>query len=173
MEGYEVMPALQAAERGDVFVTVTGGRDALRREHFERMKDAAVLANAGHFDVEISLAGLQALAQSTADVLPLVKQYTLADGRRLNLLTEGRVVNLVAGEGHPASAMDISFAIQALCVEHLVAGAGELEVGVLPVPEAIDREVARLKLDSLGVRIDQLSDEQRLYRDAWRQSANE
>jgi adenosylhomocysteinase len=169
MEGYEVMPALQAAERGDVFVTVTGGRDVLRKEHFERMKDAAVLANAGHFDVEISLAELRALAQSAADVLPLVRQYTLPDGRRLNLLAEGRVVNLAAGEGHPASAMDISFAVQALCVEYLVAGAGELGAGVLPVPEAIDAEVARLKLDSLGIQIDQLTDEQRVYRNAWQQ----
>jgi adenosylhomocysteinase len=167
MEGYEVMPALEAAERGDVFVTVTGGRDALRREHFERMKDSAVLANAGHFDVEISLPELRALAASSTEVLPLVEQYVLADGRRLNLLAEGRVVNLAAGEGHPASVMDISFAIQALCVELLVARAGELEAGVLPVPEAIDAEVARLKLESLGVAIDRLTDDQRLYRDAW------
>jgi adenosylhomocysteinase len=168
MEGYEVMPALDAAERGDVFVTVTGGRDALRREHFERMKDSAVLANAGHFDVEISLPELRALAASSTEVLPLVEQYVLADGRRLNLLAEGRVVNLAAGAGHPASVMDISFAIQALCVELLVARAGELEAGVLAVPAAIDAEVARLKLESLGVAIDHLTDDQRLYRDAWR-----
>jgi adenosylhomocysteinase len=168
MEGYEVMPALQAAERGDVFVTVTGGRDTLSRKHFERMKDGAVLANAGHFDVEISLADLRALARSSAQVLPLIEQYTLAGGRRLNLLAEGRVVNLAAGEGHPASVMDISFAIQALCAEHLVRHAGELEPGVRPVPEEIDSEVARLKLESLGVQIDALTDAQRLYRSAWR-----
>jgi adenosylhomocysteinase len=167
MEGYEVMPALEAAERGDVFVTVTGGRDALSGRHFERMKDGAVLANAGHFDVEISLADLRSLARSSAQVLPLVEQYSLADGRRLNLLAEGRVVNLAAGEGHPASVMDISFAIQALCAEHLVKHAGELGPGVLPVPEEIDSEVARLKLESLGVQIDTLTDEQRLYRSAW------
>jgi adenosylhomocysteinase len=167
MEGYEVMPALAAAERGDVFVTVTGDRDVLAREHFERMKDGAVLANAGHFDVEISLDDLRKLAASSAWVLPLVEQYTLADGRRLNLLAEGRVVNLAAGEGHPAAVMDISFAIQALCAEHLVRCAGELEAAVLPVPEQIDSEVARLKLESLGVRIDTLTEEQRRYRKAW------
>jgi adenosylhomocysteinase len=171
MEGYEVMPILQAAERGDVFVTVTGGRDVLRAEHFERMKDGAVLANAGHFDVEIKLEDLRALATGRREVLPLVEQYTLADGRRLNLLAQGRVVNLAAGEGHPASVMDISFAAQALCVEHLIVHAGVLEPRVLEVPEAIDNEVARLKLDSLGVRIDALTDEQRVYRSAWEQGA--
>lgn len=166
MEGYEVMPALAAAARGDVFVTVTGGRDVLRAEHFERMKDGAVLANAGHFDVEIKLEDLDA-GGDRREVLPLVEQYTLSDGRRLNLLARGRVVNLAAGEGHPASVMDVSFAVQALCVEYLVAHAGELAARVLDVPEAIDGEVARLKLDSLGVAIDELSEEQRAYRGAW------
>jgi adenosylhomocysteinase len=168
MEGYEVMPALAAAERGDVFVTVTGGRDVLRAEHFEAMKDGAVLANAGHFDVEISLQDLRALAEGRRrEVLPLVEQHTLKDGRRLNLLARGRVVNLAAGEGHPAAVMDMSFAGQALCVEHLVAHAGELVPGVLAVPREIDDEVARLKLDSLGVRIDELTDQQLSYRSAW------
>jgi adenosylhomocysteinase len=168
MEGYEVMGALAAAERGDVFVTVTGGREVLRREHFERMKDGAVLANAGHFDVEIALEDLRALAVGgRREALPLVEEHTLADGRRLNLLAQGRVVNLAAGEGHPASVMDMSFAGQALCVEHLVANAGRLPVGVLPVPDEIDDEVARLKLASLGVQIDELSEDQRVYRSAW------
>ena len=171
MEGYEVMPAIDAAHRGDVFVTVTGGRDVLRREHFERMKDGAVLANAGHFDVEISLAELDELAADSREVLPLVDEYTLADGRHLNLLARGRVVNLAAGEGHPASVMDISFAAQALCVEYLVAGAGELPAAVIDVPEEIDSEVARLKLDSLGVEIDELTGEQRVYRSAWERGA--
>jgi adenosylhomocysteinase len=172
MEGYEVMPALAAAARGDVFVTVTGGRDVLRKEHFERMKDGAVLANAGHFDVEIKLSDLRTLAgERRREVLPLVEEYTLADGRRLNLLAEGRVVNLAAGEGHPPAVMDISFAAQALCVEHLVAHAGELEPGVIAVPEGIDGEVARLKLDALGVEIDALTDAQRLYRSAWEHGA--
>jgi adenosylhomocysteinase len=168
MEGYEVMGSLAAAERGDVFVTVTGGRDVLRREHFERMKDGAVLANAGHFDIEIALEDLRSLAVGgRREALPLGEEHTLADGRRLHLLAQGRVVNLAAGEGHPASVMDMSFAAQALCVEYLVAGAGRLSAGVLPVPEEIDDEVARLKLASLGVHIDELSEGQRVYRSAW------
>ena len=168
MEGYEVMGALAAAEQGDVFVTVTGGRDVLRREHFERMKDGAVLANAGHFDVEIKLEDLRALAVGgRREVLPLVEEHKLADGRRLNLLAQGRVVNLAAGEGHPAAVMDVSFAAQALCVEYLVACAGELEPRVLPVPGHIDDDVARLKLESLGIEIDALSEDQRVYRSSW------
>jgi adenosylhomocysteinase len=172
MEGYEVMGALAAAEQGDVFVTVTGGRDVLRGEHFERMKDGAVLANAGHFDVEIKLEDLRALAVGgRREALPLVEEHTLSDGRRLNLLAQGRVVNLAAGEGHPAAVMDMSFAGQALCVEHLVAGAGRLPVAVLPVPDRIDEDVARLKLASLGVQIDELSEDQRVYRSAWEHGA--
>jgi adenosylhomocysteinase len=168
MEGYEVMGALAAAERGDVFVTVTGGRDVLRGEHFERMKDGALLANAGHFDVEIRLDDLRALAVGgSREALPLVQEHTLADGRRLNLLAQGRVVNLAAGEGHPAAVMDMSFAGQALCVEYLVKSAGSLPAGVLPVPDQIDEQVARLKLESLGVQIDELREDQRVYRSAW------
>jgi adenosylhomocysteinase len=166
MDGFEVLPALAAAERGDVFVTVTGGRDVLRREHFERMKDGAVLANAGHFDVEIDLEALRAGADSVREVRPLVEQY-LVGGKRLNLLASGRVVNLAAAEGHPAAMMDISFALQALAAEQLARGAGELEAGVRPVPEAVDREVAALKLASLGVQIDTLSEEQERYRRGW------
>jgi adenosylhomocysteinase len=166
MEGFEVMPALDAAARGDVFVTVTGSRAVLRREHFERMKDGAVLANAGHFDVEIDLDGLRDLAVHVRDVLPLVEQYDLGD-RRLNLLASGRVVNLAAGRGHPAAVMDMSFALQALVVEDLVAHGAELGPGVYPVPAAIDREVARLKLIALGVEIDELTPEQAAYRDSW------
>jgi adenosylhomocysteinase len=164
MEGFEVMPALVAAERGDVFVTVTGNRDVLSTPHFERMKDGALLANAGHFDVEIDLDALRAAARSAREVLPLVTQFELP-GRRLNLIASGRVVNLAAGQGHPAAVMDMSFANQALAVEHLVAA--ELGPGVHPVPEAVDREVARLKLASLGVEIDALSDEQAAYLRGW------
>jgi adenosylhomocysteinase len=172
MEGYEVMSALAAAERGDVFVTVTGGRDVLRGEHFQRMKDGAVLANAGHFDVEIKLEDLRELAVGgRREALPLVEEHVLDDGRRLNLLAQGRVVNLAAGAGHPASVMDVSFAAQALCVEHLVVNSGSLEARVLPVPARIDDEVARLKLDTLGIEIDELSEEQRVYRSAWEQGA--
>jgi adenosylhomocysteinase len=166
MDGFEVLPALEAAERGDVFVTVTGGRDVLRPEHFARMKDGAVLANAGHFDVEIDLPGLRAAADSVREVRPLVEQYVVG-GRRLNLLAGGRVVNLAAAEGHPAAVMDISFALQALAAETLVRRAGELDPGVHPVPEEVDREVATLKLASLGVRIDTLSEEQERYRRGW------
>ena len=167
MEGYEVMPALVAAERGDLFVTVTGTRDVLRREHFERMKDGAVLANAGHFDVEISLADLEALGEREP-VLPLVDRYTLGDGRRLNLLARGQVVNLAAGEGHPAAVMDMSFATQALAAEHLVRNAGALDPRVLDVPLEIDAEIARLKLGSVGVEIDSLTDAQRSYMHSWK-----
>ena len=166
MEGFEVMPALAAAERGDVFVTVTGSRGVLGAEHFERMKDGAVLANAGHFDIEIDLEALRTVADGPRDVLPMVEQYELG-GRKLNLLASGRVVNLAAGQGHPAAVMDMSFANQALAVEHLVRHPGELAAGVHPVPEAVDREVARLKLESLGVEIDVLTPEQRDYLRSW------
>jgi adenosylhomocysteinase len=167
MEGFEVMPALVAAERGDVFVTVTGNRDVLSGEHFARMKDGAVLANAGHFDVEIDLPALHAMTvDAPREVLPLVTQFDLGD-RRLNLLASGRVVNLAAGQGHPAAVMDMSFANQVLAVEHLVAHGAALGPGVHPVPEAVDREVARLKLASLGVEIDTLTEEQASYLRGW------
>jgi adenosylhomocysteinase len=168
MAGYEVMPSLDAAERGDVFVTVTGSRRVLRGEHFERMKDGALLANAGHFDVELDLDELRALASGKPkEVRPLVEQYKLSDGRRLNLLARGRVVNLAAAEGHPAAVMDVSFALQALCVEELVRRGQEMVPGVHQVPGAIDSEVARLKLAALGVRIDEPTPEQEHYRESW------
>jgi adenosylhomocysteinase len=167
MEGFEVMPAVMAAERGDVFVTVTGSRGVLGARHFERMKDGAVLANAGHFDIEIDLEALRAAADDAPrEVLPMVEQYAVGN-RKLNLLASGRVVNLAAGQGHPAAVMDMSFANQALAVEHLVRHPGELAAGVHPVPEAVDREVARLKLESLGVEIDELTPEQRDYLRSW------
>jgi adenosylhomocysteinase len=167
MAGYDVMPALVAAERGDVFVTVTGSRRVLRAEHFERMKDGALLANAGHFDVEIDLEELRQLAVGgIREVRPLVEQYDLG-GRRLNLLAHGRVVNLAAAEGHPAAVMDVSFALQALCVEELVKRGRELSPGVHGVPDAIDREVGRLKLAALGVEIDELTPDQADYRGSW------
>jgi adenosylhomocysteinase len=167
MEGFEVMPAVEAAARGDIFVTVTGANDVLTSRHFERMKDGAVLANAGHFDVEIRVADLRELATGgVREVRPLVDQYDLGD-RRLNLLAAGRVVNLAAAEGHPAAVMDMSFALQALCVEELVLRGGELAPGVHPVPAHIDREVAALKLAALGVSIDTLTAEQAVYRRSW------
>ena len=167
MAGYEVMPALEAAARGDIFVTVTGSRRVLHGEHFERMKDGALLANAGHFDVEIDLDELRSLATGVQTVRPLVEQYRLGDGRRLNLLAHGRVVNLAAAEGHPAAVMDVSFALQALSVEELVLRRGELPAGVLPVPASIDREVARLKLAALDVQIDEPTPDQAHYRESW------
>jgi adenosylhomocysteinase len=167
MEGFEVMPSLAAAEVGDLFVTVTGSRGVLHAEHFKRMKDGAVLANAGHFDVEIDLDSLREVATGgVREVLPLVEQYDLGD-RRLNLLARGRVVNLAAGRGHPPAMMDMSFAGQALAVEHLVRHAGDLESRVLEVPKAIDEEVARLKLASLEVEIDVLDERQLEYLSSW------
>jgi adenosylhomocysteinase len=168
MAGYEVMPSLVAAERGDVFITVTGSRRVLRAEHFQRMKDGALLANAGHFDVELDLSELAALATGgMRAVRPLVEEYVLADGRRLNLLAHGRVVNLAAAEGHPAAVMDVSFALQALSVEDMVRRRGSLAPGVHPVRAAIDREVGRLKLAALGVEIDEPTPEQEHYRESW------
>jgi adenosylhomocysteinase len=167
MDGNEVMPALQAAERGDVFITVTGGRDVLARKHFARMKDGAMLANAGHFDVEIAVDQLAELATSRRQVLPLVEQFEVGPEQRLNLLAQGRVVNLAAAEGHPAAVMDMSFANQALCVEHLARHGAQLEPRVHPVPPDIDVEIARLKLASLDVRIDELTAGQRAYLTSW------
>jgi adenosylhomocysteinase len=168
MDGYAVMPALEAAERGEVFVTVTGSRGVLGKPHFERMKDGAVLANAGHFDVEIDLDELRSLAVGgVRQVLPLVEQYDLGDERRLNLLAQGRVVNLAAGEGHPAAVMDMSFANLALAVEHLVVNGDSLEHRVLDVPKELDEEIARLKLESLGVEIDSLTPQQQEYLSSW------
>jgi adenosylhomocysteinase len=167
MAGYEVMPALDAAQRGDLFLTVTGSRRVLRAGHFERMKDGAVLANAGHFDVEIDLGELAELATRRRAVRPLVEEYQMADGRRLNLLARGRVVNLAAAEGHPAAVMDVSFALQALCAERLVRRRGELGPGVHPVAGDVDREVGRLKLAALGVQIDEPTEEQSSYRESW------
>jgi adenosylhomocysteinase len=168
MAGYQVMPAIEAAARGDVFITVTGSRRVLSGAHFERMKDGAVLANAGHFDVELDLTELEALATGGhRAVRPLVEEYRLADGRRINLLAHGRVVNLAAAEGHPAAVMDVSFALQALSVEQLVVRRGDLAPGVHPVPAGVDREVGRLKLAALGVHIDEPTAEQEDYRQSW------
>jgi adenosylhomocysteinase len=169
MDGYDVMPAIAAAREGDVFITVTGDRDVIRREHFELMRDGAIVANAGHFDVEVSKPDLNALTKERHEVRPLVAQHVLHDGRRIHLLADGRVVNLAAGEGHPGAVMDVDFAGEALCLEHLIKHGAELDPGVHGVPEEIDREVARLKLESLGVEIDSLTDEQRRYLHSWEQ----
>jgi len=163
MEGFDVMSALAAAPLGEVFITVTGAPDVLRREHFELMRDGAVLANAGHFDVEINLDELAALAgHPPREVLPLVDTYEVA-GRRLHLIAKGRVVNLAAAAGHPASVMDLSFAMQALAVAGLASEAGGRRPGVHAVAPALDQEVARLKLATLGIEIDTLSERQERY----------
>jgi adenosylhomocysteinase len=167
MDGFDVMPALAAAEHGDLFVTATGNRGALRGEHFERMPDGAILANAGHFDVEIDKAALDALATERRQARPFVEELTLRDGRRLYLLAEGRVVNLAAAEGHPAAVMDVIFSCQALAAAHLVHERGKLPPGVQPLPEEIDAEVARLKLESMAIEIDELSASQREYLSSW------
>jgi adenosylhomocysteinase len=170
MEGYRVMSLREAARVGDVFVTVTGDTSVIRREHLEVMKDGALLANAGHFDVEIDKVALADLADGRVRrIRGVVDEYTLSDGRRLHLLGEGRLVNLAAAEGHPAAVMDMSFANQALSVEWVVKGRGSLEPGVYPVPREIDAEVARLKLQAMGVEIDELTDEQRRYLSSWEQ----
>jgi adenosylhomocysteinase len=167
MQGFDVMPSLAAAERGEIFVTVTGSRAVLGRAHFERMKDGAILANAGHFDVEIDLAALREVAGGAGrEVRPLVEQFEVR-GRRLHLLAQGRVVNLAAAEGHPAAVMDLSFALHALVVEALAREPGALAPGVHAVPGGIDREVARLKLEALGVDIDVPTPEQESYRVSW------
>ncbi|TMK92362.1 MAG: adenosylhomocysteinase [Actinobacteria bacterium] len=170
MEGYRVMPIRDAARVGDLFVTVTGDTGVIRREHFELMKDGAILANSGHFDVEIDKGALRGLATGGVRRLrEFVDEYTLADGRRINLLGEGRLVNLAAAEGHPAAVMDMSFANQALAVEWMVKNHATLEKRVYPVPVEIDREVARLKLRAMNVEIDQLTAEQDEYLHSWQQ----
>ena len=169
LEGYEVMPGLAAAAKGDVLITATGNRDVVRREHYEAMRDGAVLCNAGHFDVECDLGALRELSRERRQVRPHVEQHVLADGRRINLLAEGRVVNLAAAEGNPAAVMDMSFANQALAAEHVVATAGTLDVRVHGVPPELDGEVARLTLAALDVAIDVLTDAQQAYLTTWEQ----
>ena len=167
MDGFDVMPMARAAEIGDVFITATGDKAVVARAHLERMKDGAILANTGHFNVEIDLDALRDLAESSRPARPNVEEFALADGRRLYLIAEGRLVNLGAAEGHPAAVMDMSFSNQALSAEHVVARGGELEPKVYVVPEEIDREIARLKLDTLGLEIDALSEEQARYLASW------
>ncbi|MDY7082434.1 MAG: adenosylhomocysteinase, partial [Halobacteria archaeon] len=168
MEGYDVMSMDEAAEIGDIFITTTGNRDVIVERHFERMKDGAVLSNAGHFDIEIDLETLEELADETRGVRDGITEYELSDGRRINVLAEGRLVNLATpvSLGHPVEVMDQSFAVQALCVEHIVENPS-LDEGVHDVPDSIDRKAAEIKLDSLGIEIDSLSDEQREYMDSW------
>ncbi|HJW88991.1 MAG TPA: adenosylhomocysteinase, partial [Dehalococcoidia bacterium] len=167
MDGFSVMPALEAARTGDIFITITGDTHVLDRPHFEVMKDGAILANSGHFNVEINIEALEAMAQGKREVRPNVEEYRLKDGRRLHLLAQGRLVNLACAEGHPPSVMDMSFANQALAAEYISRKEKRLEPGVYPVPLDIDRGVGRLKLQALGVKIDTLTPEQEKYLRSW------
>jgi len=167
MDGYQVMPLLEAATIGDIFITVTGDKNVIDKKHFEVMKDGAILANSGHFNAEINIPALEAMSKKKRTVRTYVEEYTLGDGRCLYLLGEGRLINLAAAEGHPASVMDMSFANQALCMEYMVQNKGKLDIRVHPVPEEIDSEVARLKLKAIGVAIDTLTAEQQKYLASW------
>jgi adenosylhomocysteinase len=167
MDGFRVMPMAEAATVGDIFCTLTGDLNVLDKHHFEAMKDGAIIANSGHFNVEINIPALEEMADDKRRVREFVEQYALPDGRRINLLGEGRLVNLAAAEGHPASVMDMSFANQALGVEYILNNADTLSNDVHVIPEDLDREIARLKLEAMGVNIDTLTDEQQKYLASW------
>lgn len=167
MDGFEVLPMARAAEIGDIFCTATGDKSVVTREHMTRMKDGAILANTGHFNVEIEIPALRSLAVETREARQYVEEFTLENGNRLYLIGDGRLVNLAAAEGHPALVMDMSFANQALAAEFAIANAATLERRVYDVPEEIDREIARLKLETMGLDIDRLTDEQARYLASW------
>ncbi|MGQ0568677.1 MAG: adenosylhomocysteinase, partial [Armatimonadota bacterium] len=169
MDGFQVLPMAEAAKTGDIFVTLTGNAGVLREEHFAIMRDGAILANSGHFNVEIDIPALEAMSRSHRPARQHVEEYSLGDGRRLFLLAEGRLLNLAAAEGHPAAVMDMSFANQALSVAHLAASGGRLERTVHAVPRSIDEAVARLKLEAMGVGIDALTEAQRRYLESWQE----
>ncbi len=168
MEGYEVMPMFDAAAIGDIFVTVTGCNHIIGKKALENMKDGAILSNAGHFDIEIDKVALEELSGKKDLVKPSIEEYTLKDGRKIYLLAEGRLVNLAAGDGHPAEIMDLSFALQFLSMNYLRENRGKLPAAVLALPEEVDMQVANIKLEALGVSIDKLSDEQKEYLDTWK-----
>jgi adenosylhomocysteinase len=167
MDGYRVMPMADAAEIGDIFCTVTGDVNVIRKEHFLKMKDGAIVANSGHFNVELDLNGLSEAAPSRKVIRDFVEEYRLGNGRRIYVLGEGRLINLASAEGHPSSVMDMSFANQALAVEFIVKQHRTLEKKVYPVPREIDQEIARMKLRSMGVKIDVLTEEQENYLASW------
>ena len=167
MDGFRVMPMIEAAKEGDIFVTLTGDVNVIDRSHLDVMKDGAIVANSGHFNDEINIKALAALAEGKRAIRPFVEEYKLGDGRKVYLLGEGRLINLAAGEGHPASVMDMSFANQALSVEYLTLNDGKIPLGVHDVPKEIDREVALLKLESMGISIDVLTPVQEAYLSSW------
>jgi adenosylhomocysteinase len=168
MDGFQVMPMAEAAKIGDIFCTVTGDINVLDEHHFKAMKDGAIVANSGHFNVEINIPALEKISKGKPNLVrPFVDQYTTKDGRKINILGEGRLINLASAEGHPASVMDMSFANQALAAEYMVKNASKLEKKVYSVPEDIDKEIARLKLAAMGVHIDDLTAEQTKYLNSW------
>ncbi|MFC1871245.1 adenosylhomocysteinase [Chloroflexota bacterium] len=167
MDGFEAMPMMEAAKIGDIFCTVTGDKHVIDKHHFEVMKDGAIVSNSGHFNVEINIPALEGLSASKRTVRSFVEEYKMKDGRSIFLLGNGRLINLAAAEGHPASVMDMSFANQALCMEHLVKNKGKLENRVYVVPDEIDKEIARLKLQAMGIEIDSLTPEQVAYLASW------
>ncbi|MCD6089316.1 adenosylhomocysteinase [Candidatus Bathyarchaeota archaeon] len=166
MDGFQVMPLMKAAEKGDIFITATGNKHVIRKEHMLKMKDGAIIGNSGHFNVEISIPDLEEISVSKKLVRPNLEEYLLKDGRRIYLLAEGRLVNLASAEGHPSEVMDMSFSNQALCVEYLVKSQS-LKPQVYSVPREIDELVARLKLEGLGVKIDEMTEEQKKYLSSW------
>jgi adenosylhomocysteinase len=167
MDGFRVMPMAEAAKIGDIFVTVTGNKSVLAADHFEHMKDGAVMCNSGHFNVEIDIQALEKLSSSKKQARAMVDEYVMRDGRKIYLLGDGRLINLAAAEGHPAAVMDMSFANQALSVDHLIKHASELGKQVYPVPEVLDRQIAKLKLESMGFQLDKLTAEQEHYLASW------
>jgi adenosylhomocysteinase len=167
MDGFEVMPIAEAAKIGNFFVTLTGDIDVIRKEHFKLMKDGAMIANSGHFNVELDIDGLEKISKKKRKIREFVDEYTLASGKKINLLGEGRLINLAAAEGHPSSVMDMSFANQALAMEYLVKHGKDLENKVYVVPEEIDKSISKLKLESLGVKIDKLTPKQKKYLSSW------
>jgi len=169
MDGLQVMPLHEAARLGDIFITISGDKHVIDKAHLQLMKDGAILANSGHFNVEINIPALEGLTQTKRRIRPFIDEYTLNDGRHLYLLGEGRLINLAAAEGHPASVMDMSFANQALCLKHLAERGHKLEAKVYPVPEDIDKRIARLKLQSMSINIDKLTAEQMEYLASWEQ----
>jgi adenosylhomocysteinase len=169
MDGFQVMPLMEAAREGDIFITAAGNKNVIDKAHLQVMKNGAILANSGHFNVEVNIPALESLTRNKRRIRPFVDEYNLKDGRRLYLLGEGRLINLAAAEGHPASVMDMSFANQALCLEYLVKNRGKLKPDVYPVPQYIDKEVARLKLSSMGIDIDTLTPEQEKYLTSWQE----
>ena len=167
MDGHQVMSMLQAIKEGDIFITVTGGMHAINRTHLEGMKNGAIIANSGHFNVEIDIESLEQMSKSSQQARPFVKEYLLKDGRRLYLLGEGRLINLAAAEGHPSAVMDMSFANQALSVEYLGNNSHSLERKVIPVPRNIDEKIGRMKLQAMGISIDSLTEDQQQYLASW------